>query len=595
MASFSNGFVCLIALVCLLACTNESAVSTAGQKVYRHSMQGEANSLDPVHASSVYNGFIVTNIYDTLYRFKYLARPFELTPNLAESLPEVSSDGLRYRIRLQPNVYFSPDASFVNGEKREVIADDVVYSLKRHFDPKTKPRGAWLWRNKIVGLDAWKDAGSDYDTTVQGLIALDRYTVQVILTAPFPQFPLTLAGPHSAVVAREVVEYYGREFAHKPVGSGPFVLDQINSIKASLLKSPTYRHEVIDIYDEGFDAQRHGFSGVESIHNRVAPLLDRLQVDFYNEDAVRWQSFLKGGESQYAWIPAGFIDAALESDNPIQLRPEFAERYFVSSNYEVGFIHQDFNMADPMIGYHTDPTQNKANWALRCALIKAFDWSARVEQIFKNNGRAFPGVIPPILEEFDPHLSHESIAYDLDAAKALLSDHGWTAQSLPTLSYAIENSSAAQLSFRQFRQFATELGFPFEKIKGKSFPNFGEYSRAIKTRQVSTFPLSWTLDYVDASNVLQLYYGPNEAPGVNNANYNNPQFDRLYERAITMKKSQERTDIYRQLNQMVIDDCVSISGFSRRQIHLWHKNVVMIPDKDTLVGQHMRFVDVKPN
>ena len=34
-----------------------------------------------------------------------------------------------------------------------VVVDDVVYSLKRHFDPKTRPQGAWLWSGRIVGLD----------------------------------------------------------------------------------------------------------------------------------------------------------------------------------------------------------------------------------------------------------------------------------------------------------------------------------------------------------------------------------------------------------------------------------------------------------
>ena len=121
-------------------CQDSPEEATAKQQVltYRHSMDGAPSSLDPAQASNIYANMLVVNLYDTLYRYKYLARPYELTPNLAEDLPQVSADGLIYTIRMKPGAHFIDDPAFPEGKGRAVRAQDFVYSLKRHFDPETQ-------------------------------------------------------------------------------------------------------------------------------------------------------------------------------------------------------------------------------------------------------------------------------------------------------------------------------------------------------------------------------------------------------------------------------------------------------------------------
>jgi len=103
---------------------------------------------------------------------------------------------------------------------------------------------------------------------------------------------------------------------------------------------------------------------------------------------------------------------------------------------------------------------------------------------------------------------------------------------------------------------------------------------------------SWTMDYPDVENLMQLYYGPNAAPGSNSANYNNPDFNRLYEVSATLNESPERTLIYREMNQLLMDDCASITGISRTLLFLWDKKFIMKPDRSFLGGYFMRFVDL---
>jgi hypothetical protein len=48
------------------------------------------------------------------------------------------------------------------------------------------------------------------------------------------------------------------------------------------------------------------------------------------------------------------------------------------------------------------------------------------------------------------------------------------------------------------------------------------------------------------------------------------------------------------MNRQVIDDCVAISGISRTRIFLWHRNVIMVPDREIVGGYFLRYVDVLP-
>ena len=101
---------------------------------------------------------------------------------------------------------------------------------------------------------------------------------------------------------------------------------------------------------------------------------------------------------------------------------------------------------------------------------------------------------------------------------------------------------------------------------------------------------SWTMDYPDAENTIKLFFGPNSSPGSNSANYNNKEFDRLYRASSGMQPSPMRTAMYRNMNRIVIDDCATISGVSRKMILLWSRNLAMLPDRSFVGGFFVRFV-----
>ena len=126
------------------------------------------------------------------------------------------------------------------------------------------------------------------------------------------------------------------------------------------------------------------------------------------------------------------------------------------------------------------------------------------------------------------------------------------------------------------------------------YATFGDIAKAWRNSELPIISKGWGLDYPDAENTLQLFYGPNRSPGSNDGNYTNPEYDELFRKAAVMLPSPERTEIYRRMNQMVVDDCAAITGLSRRGIALWHKNVVMLPDRNFVGGRVLKFVDVLP-
>jgi hypothetical protein len=157
-------------------------------KVLRVAFQNAESTFDPALFQDTYSSMVADNIFDSMLRYDYLARPAKLVPNTLATMPEVSSDGMTITFRLKPGIRFTSHVAF-NGKPRELVAADYAYSIRRFFDPKVKSPNLYLLEGKIAGLDdmgvrARRQGHFDYDAPVAGLQVPDRYTLRVRLTAP---------------------------------------------------------------------------------------------------------------------------------------------------------------------------------------------------------------------------------------------------------------------------------------------------------------------------------------------------------------------------------------------------------------------------
>lgn len=585
--------VSLVLAVVLSGCNKPFSDREENFEVFRFSGAGSPATMDPASASSSYDNLMVTSIYDQFYEYKYLARPFELKPKLATGMPEVSEDGLVYTIRIKEGIRYADDPCFPDGKGRGVVVQDFIYSLKRIFDPTNLPQGEWVWKGKIKGLDEWKDRGSDYSEAVEGLKAIDDHTLQITLNAPFPQLTYTLAMGFSSFVPREAVEFYGKEFALNPVGSGPYRLESFSTQKAAFVKNENYREEYFDLEYEGYDPETQGWVGLEALEGKRIPIMDKVEAHFMSESMTRWNSLNKGSEIQFGTIPIELTHMVASQLKPLKLKPAYAEKFKGMNLPDFGFIYTAFNMADPRIGHHEDPEQDRRNWLLRKAIRKAYNWGQRNQRFYNDMGLIFPGIIPPRLDAHDPDLPQSYVTADYEQARQYLQEGGWNAENLPDLEYGTTASVQSIQMFEQFRGWLEKIDYPREKIRLDTYASFGDYNRAVKQKEVMLISMGWNLDYPDSENVLQLFYGPNQSPGSNTSNYDNPEYNELFRETKTMQPSPERTELYQKMNQIILEDVPTISGMTRNKPYIWYRNVVYY-HSDSPHGSLLKYAYVLP-
>ena len=113
---------------------------------------------DPQATSDYYSANVERAIFDSLYQYDYLARPYRMVPNTAAAMPEISADGRVWTIRVKPGIHFADDPAF-KGAKRELTAHDYVYSWKRLLDPRMRAPFLWFLDGKLAGADAGAGEG----------------------------------------------------------------------------------------------------------------------------------------------------------------------------------------------------------------------------------------------------------------------------------------------------------------------------------------------------------------------------------------------------------------------------------------------------
>jgi len=262
--------------------------------IYRSSL-AFIKGYDPVHVSDTYSNREVSKIYEGLFQYHYLKRPYELIPNLAESMPIVSDSGLTYTIKIKKGIYFQDDKCFPEGKGRELKASDFIYSWKRLADPKIQSSGWSLLSHKIVGLNEWREKNTglkkvNYDQEVEGFELIDDYTIAIHLTKPSPQILYAFALSYTYAVPKEAIEYYGLDFQLNPVGTGPFVLHSYRRNKMIYRKNPNYREVLFPNEGTAEDYQ----SGILADSNKRIPFVDEVVVNVNVETLPAWLMLERG-------------------------------------------------------------------------------------------------------------------------------------------------------------------------------------------------------------------------------------------------------------------------------------------------------------
>lgn len=558
-------------MIAAVGCSREQNFD---EKVLNLITPQKIKGFDPIYAADLYASNEIGKVYEGLLEFHYLKRPYELTPNLAESMPEVSADGLTYTFKVKKGVLFQDSKAFPGGKGRELKADDFIYSIRRMADPKLQSTGWWLLDGKIAGLNQWREKNAsaekvNYEEAVEGLKKIDDYTFQFKLAKPFPQFLYALAMPFTFAVAKEVVEFHGQEFQNYPVGTGPFKLEYFdNSNRIVYNRNPTFREKLYPSEGEATDEA----AGLLADAGKKLPLVDKVIVNIVVESQPQWLNFQKGSADLLA-VPKDNFDQAIVGGK--NLHPDMAKKGIrLSMVNALDTTYVAFNHTDPLF---------KDNIKLRQAMSLAYDHVESNKLFYNNTATVAQSIIPPGISGHKKEYKNPYIGRNLDLAKKLLKEAGYPdGKGLPELNYETVGSTVSRQQGEFFAKNMADIGIKI-RISTNTWP---ELVKKTNTKTAQIFGIAWGADYPDAENFFSLLYGPNEAPGSNSSNYKNPSFDKIFAQASIMQDGPERTALYEQLYEMAGNEVPWIYGMHRTSVSLyqgWVKNYKYIEFNHTQV------------
>jgi oligopeptide transport system substrate-binding protein len=456
---------------------------------YRRALANDPATLDPAYVSDIYSGAVVRQIFQGLVRFDSHLNP---VPAIAEFW-EASLDGLTWTFTLRRGVKFH--------HGREVTAEDFVYSFTRLLDPK-RPNLSSEYFRRIQGAQDFIEGKT---ASVQGLKAVDRYTVQIVLEEPFAAALAVLGLGNAAVVPREEVERSDDGFARAPMGAGPFKFVRWQQGKEIVLEA--YEH-----YHEG------------------RPFLDTVVFKIGSKFEEAFAEFLKG-KLEETIIPSGKTDE-VHTDSKYR-------QYQLFRKPMLGLLYLGFNT-------QLKPFNDKR---VRQAFNYAVNKEAIVREITKMGSLPATGTLPPGMPGYDPDL--RGYYYNPTKAKRLLAEAGYpNGVDFPVVQLWVSSKAeSTKAELAAYQEYLADLGV---KVEVHFEPNYPVYKEMLQQGKLPMFRLAWYADIPDPDNFLSPLL--HSARPSNHTLYRNPKVDRLLEQAREELDYTQRIKLYRETERIVMED-----------------------------------------
>jgi ABC-type transport system substrate-binding protein len=430
----------------------------------------------------------------------------EVVPDLAEKW-QVSQDGLTYTFTLRRGAHFH--------DGREVRALDVKYSLERAADPANHSPVALTYLGDIAGLPDRLDGKA---AEISGVKVRDDYSLDITLTEPRVYFPAKLTYPVAFVVDKANVEGGGATWWTKPNGTGPFRVREAKPEESLVL------------------ARNDAYYGSKSSLTQVSFLPVPPLVAY--ED----------GQLDVALVELADIERVTDKSAP--LSRELRVRTDMDIQY-LGFNVTAKPFDDPKV---------------RQAFNNALDRQKIADVTLKKTVVKAEGILPPGMPGRSDKV--KGLDFDVSRARQLIAESTYRdVRNFPEIVLSLSgNRTGAPPEINAIvAMYKQHLGVD---IKVRAFDrNAFMEGMAKRKDQFQLFFYGWLADYADPQNFLDLLFYSRSSE--NNSQYNNPEVDRLLERARTERDTNARYRLYQDAEGQILRDAPWVP--------LWHsKRYVLV-------------------
>ena len=654
-ACIARGLALVAATLGLAACNNSPYAdgAAATNTLFYSFDERSPRYLDPTASYTNPEAAYTYQIYEPLYGYHYLKRPYALVPKAAAEVVKpyyLDKAGLRlpddasaeqiaesvYDIPIKHGIMYAPHPAFVKnaqgeylyhhltraqlGDKRspwdfeqqgtrELVADDFVYALKRHATTRIEAPIFSVFAEYVIGLKAYAEMVKAEDAKLlkglpddihdkpfldfrkwplEGAEAVDPHLLRIRLKGKYPQWSYWMAMPFVAPIPWEADAFYaqngmsdnGLSLNQWPVGTGPYMMTEFVRDRRHVMKrNPNFRGEPYPCEGEPDDAA----NGLLADCGKRMPFIDTLYVTIEKEKVPRKEKFKQGYfDVPEIERPDWGVDFRNDANNSDEVKRKFDERgYKFPVTTDITNWYVGFNMLDPVLGWGKTPVERERHRKLRQAISIAVDWEEGYGQIFLNKGGvAAHGPLPPGLfgsregkGDFHDPVTHKVengkvVRRSIEDARKLLAEAGYpdgrdekTGQPL-VLNYDFNRSVTPDIKtendwmVRQFAKLSIQL-----EIRATDFNQFQD--KTLKGKH-QIYWYGWLADYPDAENFLFLLYGPNaksRSNGENVSNYENAEYDKLYEQLKTLDDGARKQEVIDQMVAILQKDAVWSFGY----------------------------------
>ena len=464
-----------------------------------------------------------SHVYEGLFLLDSNA---SLSPLLADSF-WVEPNQLYYHFLIKKNVYFHKNSCFRNADStRRLSAKDVQYSFERLLDYKTASPGAWVMKNKLDSLRPFQ--------------IVDSFHLVIRLQKANAQFSQVLSMPYCAVIPKEAVEFYGKNFRKNPVGTGPFTFKLWEDGEVLFLKKNEHYH----------------------LNDKIGlklPYLDYVKITFNENKKTELFSFEKKELSFISGPDQSIIQQVFDrKGNPKgewKNKAQIYKKPFLNTEYMAILVRAD------MLKKNSVMRHKKLRQAINYSICRE-----ELAEHLKYNLvlPANKGFISYGMPNYDTNFT--GYRYNLEKAKTLIAEAGYSDKNRPKLDIHINNSFVEMSELLAYQ--LSKAGFEVE-IKLHPADMMMQLAAAGK---LEFFRRSWFADYPDAENYFACFYSKNSTPP-NYTRFSNPIFDKLYEEVCSETNAKNRKLKYKEMEQILIDESPIVPIFYDQSIRIVQKNV----------------------